>query len=725
MIIDEQLPELGNIPKTNWKNPPKLSDLKQNLEDAKPSHDAQIARIDHYLDQLNATGSAKIKAPKGRSSIVPRLIRKQAEWRYPALSEPFLSTDELFDVRPVSWNDRKAAQQNELILNNQFSTRIDRVAFIDEFVRTVVEEGTVFVQVGWDFAEEEYEEEVPVFSFVPDPTFAPELEALQQPGNLEAGAEVPMHMKQATVMSMQSGVPMRPVPNGTRMEKRTRVVRNCPTLEVRNSKNLVIDPTCEGDLNRAKFVVYSFESSRSELRKNPNYVNLDRINLDTNSVLSSPDHAVAGDLETQNFNFKDKERQQFVVYEYWGFWDTDGSGILKPIVAAWVGNTLIRMQDNPFPDKALPFVSATCLPVRKSAYGEPDGALLEDNQRIVGAVTRGMIDILGRSANAQQGIRKDMLDATNRRKFDAGLDYEFNPQIADPRAGVYMHTYAEIPASAQFMLQMQNLEAESMTGVKAYSQGIASQSLGDVAMGIRGALDAASKRELGILRRLSSAIVEIGRKVIAMNAVFLSEEEIVRITDEEFIPVRRDDLPGNFDLRLSISTPEEDNNKADQLAFLLQTVGPNEDPEVRRMILADICRLRKMPDMAKRLENYQPQPDPLEQEKLKLEVELLRAKMDEMQANASKLESGAQLDQARAGTETAKQGFIRSETDQKNLDFVEQESGVKQERELQKHGEQARAQAQLKQHEHDLNAQTNREKNKYDFMKEIMKNINR
>ena len=215
MIIDETLSELGNTPKTNWKNPPKLSDLKQNLEDAKPSHDAQVTRINH-LDQLNGTGYAKIKVPKGRSSIVPRLIRKQAEWRYPALSEPFLSTDELFDVRPVSWNDRKAAQQNELLLNNQFSTRINRVQFIDEFVRTVVE-GTVFVQVGWDFEEEEYEEEVTDFSFTPDPTFASELEALQQPGADEA--EVPMHMKQALVMSMQAGVPMRPVPSGSHMEK--------------------------------------------------------------------------------------------------------------------------------------------------------------------------------------------------------------------------------------------------------------------------------------------------------------------------------------------------------------------------------------------------------------------------------------------------------------------------------------------------------------------------
>ena len=38
-----------------------------------------------------------------------------------------------------------------------------------------------------------------------------------------------------------------------------------------------------------------------------------------------------------------------------------------------------------------------------------------------------------------------------------------------------MHTYPEIPASAQFMLQLQNMEAESMTGVKAFNQGLSGE----------------------------------------------------------------------------------------------------------------------------------------------------------------------------------------------------------------------------------------------------------
>ena len=687
---------------TTWKNPPTLSELKQNLQDAKPIQDTQATKIQGFLDNLAGTGKASIKVPKGNSAIVPKLIRKQAEWRYPALSEPFLSTDELFNVRPVSWEDREAALQNELLLNTQFNTRIDKIKFIDEYVRTAVDEGTVIVQVGWDFEEEEVEEEEPVVEFRANPAMAQTHEQLAQmlaQSPEQFASEVPQELQQAHSMSMQTGQPMEPVVLGYSKVLRTKTVRNCPTVVIRNTRNVVIDPTCEGDMDKARFVVHSFETSLAELRKDSRYKNLDTVNIQDNTILGAPDHLVGQD--TQSFNFTDKARQKFVAYEYWGYWDIDGTGKVKPFVATWVGDVMIRMEENPFPDKKLPFVVVQYLPVRKSIYGEPDGALLEDNQRIIGAVTRGMIDILAKSANGQTGIRRDMLDATNRRKYDSGLDYEFNQNV-DPRQGVYMHTYPEIPASAQFMLQLQNLEAEAITGVKAYNSGISSASLGDVAAGIRGALDAASKRELGILRRLSSGVVQVGRKILAMNREFLSEEEVIRITNEEFVTVRRDDLPGDFDLKLSISTAEEDNNKAEQLAFMLQTVGPNEDPSVRRMILADICRLRKMPDLAKRLEEYQPQPDPLMQEKAQLEVALLRSQVEENQARSQKYLQAAQLDAARSGTEGAKQGHLNSAKDLLDLDFVEQESGVKQERDMQKQGEQARAQAYMKQADHGM-----------------------
>jgi len=716
MLDQALISDVGETPLTNWKNAPTIRDLKQDMQDAKPSHDAQEGRITTWLDNLNVTGKAKVDTPKGNSRIVPKLIRKQAEWRYAALSEPFLSTDDVFNVRPVSWEDREAAQQNQLMLNHQFNNQIDKTRFVDEYVRAAVDEGTVICRLGWAFEEEDYTSDFPVVEFIVNPEVAPmieQLEKMKQESPSVYDTDVPEELKQAHQMSMEQGQPIEARVTGYKKETRKRTVKNCPTIEICDYRNVTIDPTCFGDVEKISFVVFSFEASLASLEKDGKYKNLKNINVSNSSILGDPDHATTEDAG--NFNFSDTPRKKFVVHEYWGFWDIDGNGSVKPIVAAWVGNVLIRMEENPFPDKGLPIVVVQYLPVRRSVYGEPDGALLEDNQRIIGAVTRGMIDVMGKSANGQTGIRKDVLDITNRRKFDKGQDYEFNANV-DPRQGIYMHVFPEIPQSAQFMLQLQNMEAESLTGVKSFSQGISGNSLGDVAASVRGALDASSKRELGILRRLSAGIVKLGRKIISMNAEFLSEKEIVRVTNEQFVTVHREDLTGNFDLKLSISTAEEDNNKAQELAFMLQTMGNNMDPDLSKMILSDIAKLRKMPDLAKKIETYQPQPDPMQQKKAELELALMEAQINAENARAQRDMAQAQLGGAKVGTEQAKAGQLKSDTDLKNLDFVEQEQGVKQERDLQLHGEQARSNMQLKAMDHEFE----RETQKVDLLKEYI-----
>jgi len=703
---------------TSWKNAPSLMALKQDLLEAKPIHDAQATQIKAWLDNLNVTGKAKVDTPAGNSKIVPKLIRKQAEWRYPALSEPFLSTADLFNVKPKTWEDRDAAIQNALVLNHQFNTAIDKVKFIDEYVRAAVDEGTVIVRVGWEFEEEEVEVEVPDVQFIVNPEFAPmheQLAQLKQDSPSQYDTDVPDELKEAHDLSIENGQPIEPKIIGKKTIKKIKTVKNRPTLEVCDFRNVTFDPTCKGDIEKASFAVFSFESCRAQLKKDKKYKNLDKIIISTASVLSQPDHAPDGGAT--NFNFNDEERKKFVVYEYWGLWDINGDGKLVPFVAAWVGDVFIRMELNPFPDRAIPFIVEHYLPVRRSTYGEPDGALLEDNQKVIGAVTRGMIDIMGKSANGQTGTSKNFLDATNKRKFDKGQDYEFNGN-ADPATNVYMHKFPEIPQSASLMVQFQQFEAESLTGVKSYgTSGISGAALGDVAAGVRGALDAASKRELAILRRLSNGIVKCGRKMIAMNSEFLSPEEVVRVTNDEFVKVRRDDLAGTFDLELSISTAEEDNNKAEQLAFMFQTIGPKGDPGMTKMILSDIARLRKMPDLAHKIETYEPQPDPMQQKIQELEMEKLQAEIEEIRARAMQYKASANLDTAKVGTEGVKAQNLKSDTDKKNLDFVEQESGVTQERNKELHGAQAESQLKLKQYEHGIR----REEMRHDLIKEYVK----
>ena len=71
---------------TDWEKEPSLRDLKQDFEAAQPYQNAQLVKIKHWNALRNVEGKSKPKAVKGRSKVQPKLIRRQAEWRYPALT---------------------------------------------------------------------------------------------------------------------------------------------------------------------------------------------------------------------------------------------------------------------------------------------------------------------------------------------------------------------------------------------------------------------------------------------------------------------------------------------------------------------------------------------------------------------------------------------------------------------------------------------------------------
>ena len=665
---------------TDWVQEPRLALLKQDLDSCKSSHDTQMTKVTEWADYKNGTGKAAPKAQKGQSKVQPKLVRKQAEWRYSALSEPFLSTPDLFKVTPVTWEDKKGAMQNELILNMQFTNKIDRVALIDEYVRAAVDDGTVVLRTGWDYEEVVETVPQPVYSYVYDYSV---VQIYQQMAQIEQTDPVqllnyPQELQDGYNQFKQTQQPIRFVVTGVEMVEQVKVVKNQPTIEVCRLANLYIDPSCNGDLNKANFIIYSFETSLAELKAEGRYKNLEKINVSNQSPLSAPDFQPN---TAPDFQPAGESRKRIVAYEYWGYWDIDGSGTLTPIVATWVGDVCIRMEENPFPDRELPFVLVQYLPVRKSVYGEPDAELLKDNQDIVGAVTRGMIDLLGKSANSQTAFAKNMLDAANKKKFQQGEDYEYNPGM-NPQAGIYTHTFPEIPSSAQFMVAMMNSDAESLTGVKAFATtGIDGSSLGDTATAVRGALDAASKREMGILRRLSTGLVKVARKVIAMNAVWLDEEEVVRVTEDQFVPVRRDDLKGEFDLKVTISTAEADEQQAQDLAFMLQTMG-DIDFGFKQLILGEIARLRKMPDLRKQIMDFQPQPDPMQQQMQMLQIQLLQAQIQLTLSQAGEAGTKGDLNATKVGVEQARAAQIQSAADKNNLDFLQTQNGVKHQQQL-------------------------------------------
>ena len=650
----------------DWKNIPTLKDLKDNLTEATPSHNNHVSTVNEYISTLR--GELRAKIMEGRSKVQPKLVRKQGEWRYSALEEPFLSTSDMFKVSPVTHADVESARQNELILNKQFRVDIPKVKLINRLVRTAVNTGTVIIKLGWETEKDTVIEEVPVFTKSLEETYEV-LTQMVQAGQIS---------EEESIQILESGQPIQIGVESVEIEKE---VINRPVVQIRDSRNVIIDPSCEGDIDNAQFIIDKFITDLSSLKKDGRYHNLDKI--EEKNYTTDDTYYHDNDYKSDpSFRFTDKPRKKLVAYEYWGYWDIDDSGIVKPIVATWVGDTIIRLEENPFPDKKLPFVVVQYLPPdNETIYGDSDASLLKDNQDIIGAVSRATIDLIGRSANAQRGVRKDLLDPINRDKFNKGLDYEFNP-VNNPKDAIVTSKLPEIPRSALEVIQLQNNEAEALTGVKAFTGGISGDALGSSVGGVRSALDATAKRELGILRRLSEGIKQVGRKIITMNAVWLADEEIIRITDSEFVNIKRSALAGNFDLSLEVSTAEMDNQKAGELSFMLQTTGNTLPFDITKIILCKIADLRKLPDLSKMIQDYTPQPDPFVQEKNKLEIELLKAQINNENAKAQENIVDVQLKAAKTQAELAKARLSGSKADEVDLSYLEQSSGLKQERAL-------------------------------------------
>lgn len=687
---------------TTWQKEPSISELKHDFNQAKTSQSAYVSKLDNWVELYNAPKWGKEKH-KG-SRVNPKLIRKQAEWNAPSLSEPFLSTTELFDVNALTFEDTDRARQNSLILNNQFNTKLNKTKLVDGVIRQLVKNGTCIVRTGWEYREKEVEEDIEQFNYTPiqpDPMaeqmrlqaqqmgqelppdesqlLSQEYERLAKLRQTEPDSyeNEPSELKAGFEMSEERGQLIKATSLGFKKEKITKVVCNKPTAEICEIRNIYIDPTCKDNLDKAQFIIHAYESSLSELKKSGQYKNIDKIT----QLVSNKDWSIH---DSSDFMFADTARRKVTVYEYWGYWDIHGNGDTSPIVVSWVGDTIIRMEENPFPDGKPPFVIFNYLPEESSVYGIPNAELLQENQEILGAVMRGVIDLMGKSANSQTGFAKNFLDATNKVKFIKGMDYEYN-QGFDPRVHVHTHKYPEIPNSAMNMIGMMNNEAESLSGVKAFSgTGISASNLGDVAVGVRGVLDAVSKREMSILRRISEGFIKLGRKIMSMNSEFLSEQEVVRVTNSQFVTVRRDDLAGEFDLTLTISTAEADDSKAKEIAFMLQTIGNSQGQELNQMMLSEIFHLRKMPNLAKAVRDYKPEPDPIAQKLQELEVAKMEAEIEMMKAEAMERQAKAQVQMAKVGVEEARAESLQGDADNKTLDFLERDTGLKNQHELNK-----------------------------------------
>lgn len=687
-----------------------LKNLKADFEASKRLKSRNDSKINTWRREYN--GELYGNEKKNRSKFVYRLIKKQSEWQHAGLVDPFVSTPDIIRAKPVTWEDKEVSPKIEILLNTQFCRQFDRFNFMNKAIKVLDQEGTVVIRTGWEYKEKVIKEQI--FEEQPNPDFIMlQEQAMSIQANLEQIAPMVKESQNSLAMLEQQGLSVdQAVASGVidpqvvagtqqmmaeaanleqqlqalqeqlqsipqtievpRIIERLKPVCNRPTAMVCRNEDIFIDPTCQDNMDNCQFVIYRYETDMTTLKRAGVYKNLDKV---SHTLRDSEYVSKTRDDEgyDSSFEFSDIARKKVVVHEYWGNYDIDGDGEAEAIVCTWVNDVIIQLRDNPFPDKQPPFIVVPFNSIPFSLYGESNAELLSDTQKIQTAIIRGLIDNMAMSNNGQKGVRNGALDEYNRVKFLNGENFEFNGTPND----FYDGHFNEFPSSTFNMLQMLNAEAESITGVKNFYQGMHSNSLGSTATATTAIMDSAAARRLNIVRNIAENMVKpILRKWLAYDAEFLDEETQYRITNEEFIWLKRDDLGARIDIDLAISTSEDNKATASELSFLLQTIGPSEDPNLRKMIIADICDLYKKPELAKSIREYVPEPDPLAQRLQELQIQMLEAQIENERAKGGRAEIDSRLKEAKTKTELAKAANIESNTDSTDLDYLQKFYGV-------------------------------------------------
>jgi len=678
---------------TKWKAEPKFTDLDNDLQQATDAQETHIARLEEYEDTRNGGKIPDVDNTKSKHR--PLIVRKYQEWEYASMEDPFLSSQKMFQATGRTGEDAEAAKQNGILLNYQWETLIDKQKLVESTVRQIVDTGTVITKTLWEaeYGSKIVEKEQPVYA-------NPE-ESMQMMQQAVQSGE--MSQEQAQAM-MEVGQPMQKGTEKVYEEEET-LTKNQPKYEVKDSRNVYIDPTCAGVIADAMFVIEEFNTSYAEVKKDEYvkeiievqnedgsitkqkneygfYKNLDLVDWEQEDG-NIDDNATD---EAASFKFTDKARKEVRAFEYWGYWDVEDDGVLVPIVATWIGKTMIRLEENPFSHKRIPYSLATYMPVKQEIHGEPDAALLKENQDVIAKQTRAAIDITATHAIGQEFVSQDLFPNTvEKNNYDQGKKRIYTRPGTDPSRAIYKPTVTPVPSTIFDMISLHTQEAENLSGNRPFNS--SGGSLGS-ATAERGAMDATAKRETGVLRRIAAMFKDMARMTISNNQTLLSEEEIVRVTND-FVKIRRDDLAGNIDLKLEISTPEKDQSLAQDLSFMLQTGQQSLPFKITQKIWAKISRLKNLEDLAVDIEETEepkPSETQLQLEQMNLENARLQNEMLKMEMiskatmneeRTSRMDENLQADiankQAQAEERLARTELYKEQTDALAQEFIEKD----------------------------------------------------
>jgi len=591
-----------------------LKDLQKRLEESKLikyTYDDYITEMRNIYE-----GKSKTKNNKPGSTYVSREAFKQVEWFVAQLKNPFISNDTIVRLTAKTAQLDDFATQSERLINYFFTKDFNRYNFITDLLKVLAIEGTAIIRIGWEYKSREIEVEEPIHQQLPNGEII-------QSGSVKVMKEIP--------------------------------IVNRPTATLVKNEDIFLDPTARNS-EELNYIIHKREVRLSDLKEQGIYKNLDKVeeqlvtdadNLNTDGY----SHQVNRDL---HINLDSEPDKKIYMYEYWGKYDINGDGISEDIVMCWINDTIVRFEENPYPDKQIPYILVNYLREPFSIWGKSLVDLIKDHQRLKSGIIRGMFDSIAQSNQTQIGVQKGNLDATNLKKFYEGKPFEFN---LSPNA-FFQKQYNRIPAEIFKVLQDIEMDMQVTTGVIPMQGGQGSQAIYGSQAAKLGQMNSLALRELDQVINIADNLLKpLFKKWLMYIYDLLDPEEIMLITKMEYIDPNK--IPNYIqftDFEIDISTQYTDEVKASELAFLLQTLGNNMPMEMTQILMSKIAELKQMPDLAQVVKNYRPEPDPYEQKLKELQLMKLQA---EIQALQTQTQTEAKYKESKAEEAQAKTNLMQ------------------------------------------------------------------
>ena len=426
-----------------------------------------------------------------------------------------------------------------------------------------------------------------------------------------------------------------------------------PTVELIQIGELLLDPSARS-MNDLNFAIQRRKVSISSILSNPDWYG--EHTLDSLSVIEAVSATQYDDFKNDgygfdsSYNFEDRARELVEVFEYYGSYDINGTGIATPILAIWSGNTMLKIIESPYPEswRGIPFESAVYIRRPYSVYGDGVVSLSGDYQIIRTAIMREVVKNAASASNGTVFLKKGALDIPNAHYLNRGAKaVELN---GIPSQLIAHSPFNEIPSSTFSLLETFKIESEEITGISRNNAGFDGRAMNNTtATSARIVQSNAESRLLQTTRHVSSMLEGVFRKWIDLNQMMLQNGS-VKIEDR-FVPVSSDMIDGSYDLKVTAGTSGKAQQKVSSVTMMLQQLIPmaNEiDKSIIYGMLAEMSDAVDMPVVAEELRQMATnpkQPDPqqtmIQLEAMMLEQQAKQASIAKDNAQAMKYQSEA------------------------------------------------------------------------------------